>query len=245
MSKDITPAVPNIGTTQSNGLTEDQFKKVLPKQFKGKVSADIVDNINNIIKDPIIKESYRDNLLGYAGVMKSGKFRLDQYIDAVRYVSFKLLGSTNIEAYTKTFPDRLTNFIQNGTSDKDIASYVTSYNKNKLVNLILEQTLVPVHVLNADLYQKAINVQAELMVHATSEKVRTDAANSILTQLKAPEVSKIELDITHKEDGIIDELRRATQDLVNAEKLAIKSGSKTVLDIAHSELNIIDAEIVD
>ena len=63
---------------------------------------------------------------------------------------------------------------------------MTSYNKNKLVNLILEQSMIPSWVLNQDMYQKALNVQCELMLTANSEKV-SDAANSILTHLKPPQ----------------------------------------------------------
>jgi hypothetical protein len=36
----------------------------------------------------------------------------------------------------------------------------------------MAQTLVPSYVLNADLYQKALNTSAELMISAKSEKVR-------------------------------------------------------------------------
>ena len=57
-----------------------------------------------------------------------------------------------------------------GKNAKDISSFVTSYNKNKLVNLILEQSMIPSWVLNQDMYQKALNVQCELMLTANSEK---------------------------------------------------------------------------
>jgi hypothetical protein len=165
-------------------------------------------------------------------------------LDAVRYVSFKLLGDSNIEAYTKTFPDRYQNFMVNGTSAKDIASYVTSYNKNKLVNLIFEQTLIPFHVLNADKYQKALNVQVELMVNANSEKVRSDAANSVLTHLKPPETKKIELDISVKEDKSLSDLKSATMELVAAQRLALQAGSTTIEGVAHSKI-ISDVDIID
>ena len=188
-------------------LTLDQFQLALPDKVKKSINQELIDQINNTLSDPEMFESYRDNLISYTKVMADGKFKVTQYIDAVRYVSFKLMGCTNIEAYTKTFPDKYQRFIQQGVQAKDIASYVTAYNKSKLVNLIFEQTLIPSHVLNQDLYQRALNVQADLMINAKSEKVRCDAANSLLTQLKAPEVKKVELDIGVKEDGSIAALR--------------------------------------
>ena len=129
------------------------------------------------------------------------------------------MGSSNIEAYTKAFPDRYARHVANNTSAKDIASYVTAYNKSKLVNLIFEQTLIPSYILNQDLYQRALNVQADLMYNAKSEKVRGDAANSILVQLKQPEVKKVELDIKTNEDSSIDALRKATIELIEQQKM--------------------------
>ena len=153
-------------------LTLDQFQLALPDKVKKSINQELIDQINNTLSDPEMYESYRDNLISYTKVMADGKFKVTQYIDAVRYVSFKLMGCTNIEAYTKTFPDKYQRFIQQGVQAKDIASYVTAYNKSKLVNLIFEQTLIPSHVLNQDLYQRALNVQADLMINAKSEKVR-------------------------------------------------------------------------
>jgi hypothetical protein len=98
-------------------------------------------------------------------------------------------------------------------------------------------------VLNQDLYQKALNVQAELMVTAKSEKVRSDAANSLLTHLKMPETQKVELDVKVREDGSISQLRQATLELARAQRLAMEAGQATAEEIAHSR--VIPAEVVD
>jgi hypothetical protein len=146
------------------------------------------------------------------------------------------MGCTNIDAYSKTFPDKILRFNNEGVSAKDIASYVTAYNKSKLVNLILEQTLIPSYVLNQDLYQKALNVQAELMVTAKSEKVRSDAANSLLSHLKMPEKQTVELDLTVKEDSSIGQLRQATLELVQQQKLILQAGVMNAQQVAHSKV---------
>ncbi len=227
-------------------LTLDQFQLALPDKVKKSINQELIDQINNTLSDPEMFESYRDNLISYTKVMADGKFKVTQYIDAVRYVSFKLMGCTNIEAYTKTFPDKYQRFIQQGVQAKDIASYVTAYNKSKLVNLIFEQTLIPSHVLNQDLYQRALNVQADLMINAKSEKVRCDAANSLLTQLKAPEVKKVELDIGVKEDSSIAALRATTLELARQQRLMVESGAMNAQEVAHGKLIIEGtAEVVE
>jgi len=225
-------------------LTIDQFKQALPDKMKQSVNQELINQINVTLSDPELFEAYRDNLLSYTKVMADGKFKVSQYIDAVRYVSHKLMGCTNIEAYTKTFPDKYSRFIQQGVVAKDIASYITAYNKTKLVNLIYEQTLIPSYVLNQDLYQKALNVQAELMVGANSEKVRCDAANSLLTHLKMPETTKVELEIGVKEDSSIAALRATTLELARAQRLMVESGAMNAQEIGHSKLIIVDAEVI-
>ena len=222
----------------------DQFRLALPDKVKKSVSQDLIDQINLTLSEPELFEQYRDNLLSYAKVMQDGRFKVQEYVNAVRYVSHKLMGSTNIDAYSKTFPDKIQRFATQGVVAKDIASYVTAYNKSKLVNLIFEQTLIPSYVLNQDLYQRALNVQAELMVNAKSEKVRTDAANSLLTQLKPPEIKKVELDIGVKEDSSIAQLRQATLELARQQRLAMESGATNAQEIAYSKVvEYVDVEV--
>ena len=225
-----------------SALTIEQFKTALPDKVKKSINQELIDQINNTLADPEMFEAYRDNLLSYTRVMADGRFKISSYIDAVRYVSHKLMGCTNIEAYTKTFPDKYQRFIQQGVSSKDIASYVTAYNKSKLVNLIFEQTLIPSYVLNQDLYQKALNVQAELMLDdSISPKVRSDAANSLLTHLKMPETQKVELEIGVKEDSSIQALRATTLELARQQRLMMEAGAMNAQEVAHSKL-VVDIE---
>jgi hypothetical protein len=225
-------------------LTVDEFKMALPDKVKKSINQELIDQINQTLSEPEMYEAYRDNLLSYTKVMADGRFKVNEYVNAVKYVSHKLMGATNIEAYSKTFPDKITRFAAQGVTSKDIASYVTAYNKSKLVNLIFEQTLIPSYVLNQDLYQRALNVQADLMVNAKSEKVRSDAANSLLTQLKMPETQKVELDVKMKEDGSISQLRQATMELARAQRLAMEAGAMNAQQVAHSKV-VVDVDAVE
>ena len=140
---------------------------------RNSVNQDLVKNLQQTINDPEVFEQYRDNLLSYAHVLQQGKFKMTSYLDAVRYVSFKLMDLTNIKAYSLTFPEKIARFTAEGVAPKDIASYVSAYHKSKLVGLLLQQALTPTWVLNQDLFQKALNTQADLMMNAMSEKVRS------------------------------------------------------------------------
>ncbi len=227
----------------SEPLTKDQFLKVLPKDVRSRVSDEVIDGINKLLVEPELREMFRDNLLSYAGVMADGRYKLQGYIDACRYVSYKLLGSSTLEAYAKTFPDRYQRLLDENTDNSSIAAYAAGFNKTQLVNKIWEQTLIPTHVLNADIFQKAINTQAYLMNNANSEKVRTDAANSLLNHLKKPEASKIQLDISYKEDKTLEDLRTSTQALVDQQRRMLE---EKIVDAKYvAESVIIPKDVVD
>jgi hypothetical protein len=227
----------------SEGLTREQFQRVLPTSIRGRVTDEVLDGINKLLEEPELRDSFRETLLSYGSVMNDGKFKITSYIEACRYVSYKLLGSSSLEAYIKTFPERYQKLLDEGAPDGHVHSYASMYNKNMLVNKIFEQTLVPTHVLNADVYQKAINVQAYLMVNADSEKVRTDAANSLLNHLKKPETSKVQLDISYKEDKTLEDLRATTQALVEQQRRLLEEKVINAKDVA--EAVIISSEVED
>lgn len=219
-----------------SALTIAQFQEALPEKMKKSVNQEVIDSINKVLADPEFYEQYRDNLLSYTKVMQEGKFKISQYIDAVKYVAYKHMGLTNRDAYAKTFPEKIMRFMVQGVSDKDIASYSTAYNKSKLVTLLYEQTLIPTHILNQDLFQKALNVQAELMVSANSEKVRSDAANSLINALKPPETKKVQLDVGIREDQSIQALREATMALAAQQRAALQSGASNAQQVAEAKI---------
>jgi transcriptional regulator of met regulon len=216
-------------------LTREQLQEALPAQMKIKISDELVDRLNNVANDPAVAEQVRNNFIGYTHVLKDGKFKLEQYLEACAYVTYKLMGYTNKDAYALTFPERVRSMRAENKDDKHISAFVAAYNQNKLVNLILEQSLIPVHVLNQDIFQEAIARQAYLMKHATSEKVQCEAANSLLNALKPPEKSKFEVKVDIEDNSGIKELREALRDVATYQANQIKNGVSTK-NIAHAEL---------
>lgn len=218
-------------------VTLDELKQALPAHLKSSASQSLVDQVNAVTADPEFARAIRDNVISYTSVLKEGRFKVEDYLNAVAYVSFKLMGFNNQESYKRTFPQRYANLVANGADEKTISAYVANYNKNKLINLILEQTLVPTWVLNQDIYQKAINTQAELMVGAKSEMVRMQAANSILTHLKRPEKTQVELNLGEAETSGMKELKDTLTLLARQQQELIGQGVNT-RQIAHQKLGI-------
>ena len=208
-------------------LTLQQVAHALPANLKNNVTQQLVDNINNCVADPIMAEAIKDNFLSYTQVLSEGKFKTEDYLNAVMYVSFKLMGMSNKDAYARTFPARFRTLLNNGTSEKDISAYVSMYNKGRLVNLILEKSLIPTWVLNQHIYQKAINVQADLMSNANSEMVRMQAANSILTHLAKPKEVGPLINLDLRENSGINELKATLAQLAQQQRDMISNGTST------------------
>jgi hypothetical protein len=214
----------------------DELEAALPTQMRGKMTQEMLDNLNKVVTSPELAENVMRNLVSYTSVLASGsRFRLQDYMNAVVYVSFKLMGYTDRECYQRTFPDRYADLLAKGTDAKDIAAYVSAYNKNVLVNRILEQSLIPTWVLNQDAYQKAINHQIHLMLNAKSEQVQQKAADSILNHLKKPESHKVELNIGMTESTEVADLKTMMANMVEKQKEMLEAGMKT-RDIAQSRL---------
>ena len=231
-------------------LTLDLLRKTAPTNMKKMITQEMVDTINNLQEDEQFREYYRDGIIGYSHVLQDGRFKVTDYMNAVKFISYLNMGNPIIKAYAKTFPDRYMHYVSKGTEPKHIQSVASLYNKGKLVNLVREQSAIPFHVFNQDIRQKALMTQVELMQTARSEKVRSDAANSVLTHTKAPENVKVEMDIGIKDDkGAIHELRLATQELVRMQKERLIDGSMSVEQVAHSKLiqeqDIVDAEFTE
>lgn len=219
-------------------LSLETVQKALPSNLRSSATQGLVDILNNIA-DPVFAEQVRENFISYTGVLRDGKYKTEDYMNAVMYVSYKLMGDSNQDAYFKTFPQRYANLVAKGTSSKDISAYVSAYNKGKLVNAILEQTLVPTWVLNQHLYQQALTVQADLMMNSGSDKVRCDAANSILTHLAKPKEAGPLVNIDMRETSGISELKTALMDMAKMQQALIMSGV-TTKDIAGQKLQAVE-----
>ena len=187
-------------------ITVELLQQALPRSHRKMVTPEVVERFNAAASGEEA-ELLRENFLGYIDVLQEGKFKIEDYLSAVKYVSHKLMGKSNRTAYSLTFPDRYTRLMADPVLAKEIDSYVTAYNRGKLPNLILAQAMVPTHVLNQDMFQKALNVQMELALNARSEMVRSQAASSILTILKTPEAAKVKIDVNVKHDNSIEALQ--------------------------------------
>lgn len=220
-------------------LELEAVKKLIPKVHRHMVTQEFLDKIEESIGNPLIAETFKENFVSYIKVLQGGKYKMVDYINAVKYISFKLMGHTNIDAYVATFPDRYQRFKDQGVDQRTIDAYVSMYNSNKLVMQIYEQTVIPTHVLNQPLHQQALNTLARLIsTPGTKGLILVKACEAILEYTKPPVDSKILIGV--EQSDTIAELRQATEQLAETFRDALRSGAKTLKEI--TEINVIDAE---
>ncbi len=236
-------------------MTLEELKASVPKHSKSLITQNIVNVFNELESEQgqDFAEHYKQNFISMSAILKSGSYSVTDYLNAVKFVSYKLLENSDIDSYHLTFPQRYqrlidkwepTGLTEEEIREQKISSFVAAYKRNELVLKLMEQALVPSRILNAPLFQAALNVQAELMYTARSEMVRSNAANSILQYTAPNEATKIELDVGVKNNDEIQSMRDEMQRLATQQKLAIESGTKTSEEIAESKLlhDIIDVE---
>lgn len=188
------------------------------------ITQDLVDKLNDWGKDPKLMESYGENVLSYINVLKEGKFKITDYMNAVRFVSYKLMGYSDIDAYIITFPERYERLLADGVPREDMSPYVSAYKKNALVVKIFEQTVIPIHVLNNHMAQDSLNELMKIGLHGRSEMARVVALSKVLDKTDAPETKKMQLDMNVNTGDAIADLRTMLSEAANEQLEYIEKG---------------------
>jgi len=235
-------------------ITEQDLEYVMgsyAKQFNVKrLTKFINESLANVDEEAVREIS--DRMVSQWTVLMSGRYKMEDYVAAVKYTSYKLMGYSNIEAYRLTFPDRYERvrkkLINEGIEDEGtirdrLSPYVSIYNQGELVNKIAEQTLIPDHIINVPVRQKAILKLVDLMDDPNASKaVQQRAAEALFTGLKPPEVAKIELDMRTHDNDIIMQLQKAVHDLSYEQKKVLEMGLAKTTDIAQADIITVEAD---
>ena len=223
-------------------LALESVKKLVPKNQRTLITQEFLDKLEASVNDSLVAEQFKENFVTYLNVLSKGKYKMEDYINAVKYVSFKLLGYSNINAYIATFHERYERLKTEGQTQ--IEAFVSMYNKNKLVMQIYEQTIVPSYVLNAPMHQQALNTLAAMIIDDDVRGMtKVKACEVILQYTKQPEVVKGELTIGIEQSDTINDLREIVENLADTHKVLLERKGMTLKQIA--ETNIIDAEYTE
>lgn len=219
----------------SRQITVEDVRKALPYEARKLTVPDsVVETLNKLNQaDNHICEAIRDNFVKYGDVLLKGRYSVDKYLKAVTFITYRISGSSAMDAYRRTFPDRYEHMVQKGMPAKDIASMVSAYGRGDLVQSLTERVHIPIWLLNQDNLQKAIDVLADKMVNAKSERVQVTAAEALLNHLKRPEpVAGAAVNINLASVNTIESLEHTIASLAQQQIKMVKSGCtvKTVVE---------------
>lgn len=223
-------------------LELEAVKKLVPKAQKTMITQEFLDKLEASAGNSLIAEQFKENFITYANVLSSGKYKMDDYINAVKYVSHKLLGKSNIDAYAATFPERYQRLKDEGQTNID--AFCSMYNKNKLVMAIYEQTVVPTHVLNAPLHQEALSELAKMMKDPSVKGlVKVKACEAILAYTKPPDIIDHKLTIGVEQQETIADLRAVTEELADMFRMTVEKGHKSLREVTEADIIDVEAEV--
>ncbi len=236
-------------------MTMEELKSATPKHSRGMITNHVVEVFNELESDhgEDFAEHYKQNFLSMSSVLKTGLYSTKDYLSGIKYVAHKLLQNSDIDAYHLTFPGRyerlMTKWTGEGMTEEEVRSqkispYVTAYKSNDLVKKLAEQALMPSKILNAPMFQDALNVQYDRMYNAYRDQDRIAAAESVLRYTAPNEVHKIEVDVGIKGSDEVQSLRDEMQRLAHQQQVAIEAGTSTSLQIAESKI-LFEEEVIE
>ena len=175
-------------------------------------------------------EEFAEQLVTFSSVLKTGRYKAEAYLKAVQYCSHRQMNMSMIASYRKTHPDRC---FRNGEKKPEgtIQALASLYDKTAIVQGILSQMQIPLHIMMMAERVKAANVLASLMVHSDNERIQMESADKLLNHIAVPETMKVELDIGIKTDDTLTELNEKLTALANMAQTKILNKMVTPLDV--------------
>lgn len=222
-------------------VTVEELKILYPVKVAGKVLEQAAEILNTATEDMdyVMAKEFRDNCLSFIDILKNSKSRVSfaDYVNACKFATFKLAGNTDVRAYALTFPDRIRRMERDKVPNSHLYQYASIYSKNKTVVEVMAKLVVPTHIMFQDIFHQAVKVQSELMLNdKISPKVRSDAANSLMTHLKTPEVKQAELKVDVQGSGAIEQLAEALGSLSGKQSEMLREGRYSLKDIREATI---------
>lgn len=234
-----------------NELTLSSVQSQLTGPQKLMVDEGVIDEINKLVHDPDYGPEFLESYLDCLNVLaEAPRNNHTQYLNAMKFFSLVEAGNSLTDAYVKTFPDRFNNR-QAGNPGKSpdevrqlLRGEASRYNASKLMAEIRRVATIPIQLVHRHLLNDAILVQADLMMNARSEMVRSKAADTLIRELKPAEDQVLNVKVEDGSVSVIAELQKAAQALAASQHEAVMAGVP-LKQISQSKVYTPEEEIED
>lgn len=198
----------------------EDFKDIMPTNFTGRVSRTLLTEVNHLITNSDTSEQLYENIVTFSHVMETGTWSAEQYINAVRYCTFRTMDYSKKDAYMNVFPAKWKQIKKK--ANQQINGIVAAYNRSKLVQKIMAQVLIPQHFFYQDVFHKAVLKQTALL-NSKNETIAQRAADSLMGHLTPPQEAEMTLDITSKSAQLMGNMLDNLMDISNKQRELTKA----------------------
>ena len=216
----------------------------LGKKKGALISQETIDEINALAENPDYGEEFVEQYINYFNVLeKNGTWSTPKYMNALKFFCLIEAEHSAVDAYVKVFPERLAARHKRGESKSQMGGEASRFNSSALVNEIRRVATIPVTLSHRHMLHAALDKSFRLMNDRNvSPAVQQKAAETLIRELKPQEKAEISIEVKN-DVSAIDELRKATEQLVIAQMDSIKAGV-AVKYIAESRvMQVIEAEV--
>lgn len=217
-------------------LSIKEMKELVPQSMAKGLTEDKIADLVRTLGNPETLRIFRDSFITYRNLADKGNYSLDEYINAVKYMTYIAMGCNNKKAYTYTFPERMERLRQLGKSNHAISAHVAGYGRSKLITEMRKQFAVPLYIMNLDVPQKVVHELMGILKNSRNDLARVKAADTLLAHLAPPVDTKISVEVGVKHDSEYEDMMASMRETAAAQRAAIEAGQLTARDVAESRI---------
>jgi hypothetical protein len=244
-----TPSELLVTPSDSQNITKEKIKRMLPKGTSVVVTDEIVKAIHRMGEETDLPQNLlEEDFMTYLGLItRTRGLGLQHLINAIKYCNLKRTRS-NKDAWAITFPAKYDRLIESG---KPVDNHVSMYEKSTMVQEIDKEMLIPVHLQYAGAFHKLAQqniriamgdagVDADGNRRKVSAMVMQQACKTGMEMFKAPETAKLDITVSAN-DAMLEsqnEMNNHLEALVQAHAEAFRKGEDvSKLQIVHREVD--------
>jgi len=237
-------------------LNAEEIWELLPRSIRNRVPRRFVEKYANTEIDENFSDIFVENFFSYMHLIGTNvRTNFKHYINAIKFVTYTNTGANKLEAYAAVFPEKYKLCMEEmpqPEGEHKFKRMVYSYATSKTVSELTQQTTVPAWLVNAPVFQLAVNESVRIMLDdETPVDIKQKAADSLMARLQQPEVLKVEHSLNQDTGSSpVDEYEKASRKLAETMRLAISehgldSNNIVNLSLKEKEKNVTEAELVE
>ena len=190
---------------ESQNITIEKIKALLPSKTSIAVTQEIVDLINNAERDTgLPQELIEEDVLSYLHLFENlNRVGLKDLVNAIKYCNLKR-NYDNKDAWAIVFPEKYQRLVDNNMA---VDNHVSMYNSTKIVTAVDKEMMIAVSLQYAPYFHAATKELYKIGVLGKGGKdtrgnemtvtpmVRVQALKELTTITKPPEEQKINISV--------------------------------------------------